>query len=398
MVNALLVILVALIVAYVFSEIFRRFGLPRVIGQILAGIFLGATTISNFLFTDDISSAFSIITNIGIILLFFFVGLEINLKEFKRNFRESSHIAIFNTLIPLLSGFLAGRFLFGLNNITSVILGISVSVSSQAISLDILEELKLIKSKIGNLIIASGTVDDVFELLLISGILVLFHSAALSTTPLRLLSDILIFVLIVIVFRIFLIPFALRIFEEEKSQASLFMGALIIVLSMAYLSEMLGISSLIGALVAGMLVRQTLLTGADRKPWRKNEISHAIHIISFGFLIPLFFVNVGLNTDLPSISTNLLLIAVLIIIDITGTLAGTLIGVLLNKGSIKEGLIVGFGVLPKGDTELVIATLALNNGLITRDIFTAIIGVAIFSTFVAPIVFRRLVKRHNKIR
>ena len=397
MANALLVILVALIAAYVFSEIFRRFGLPRVIGQILAGIVLGGTALTRVLFTEEITSAFSIITNIGIILLFFFVGLEINLREFKRNFRESAHIAIFNTLIPLITAFLAGRFLFGFNNITSVILGISVSVSSQAISLDILEELKLIKSKIGNLIIASGTVDDVFELLLISGILVLFHSAALSTTPLGLLSDILIFVLIVIVFRIFLIPFALKMFEEEKSQASLFMGALIIVLSMAYLSEMLGISSLIGALIAGMLVRQTLLTGADRKPWRKNEISHAIHIISFGFLIPLFFVNVGLNTDIPSISTNLLLIAVLLVIDFGGTLAGTLIGVLLNKGSIKEGLIVGFGVLPKGDTELVIATLALNNGLITRDIFTTIIAVAIFSTFLAPIVFRKLVKRHHKI-
>ncbi len=395
MVNALLVILVALIAAYVFSEIFRRLGLPRVIGQILAGIVLGATALSKFFFTEDISSAFSIITNIGIILLFFFIGLEINLKEFKRNFRESAHIAIFNTLIPLIAAFLAGKFLFGFSNLTSIILGISVSVSSQAISLDILEELKLIRSKIGNLIIASGTVDDVFELLLISGILVVFHSAALSAaTPLGLFSDILIFVLIVIIFRIFLIPFALKMFEEEKSQASLFMGALIIVLSMAYLSEMLGISSLIGALVAGMLVRQTLLTGADRKPWRKNEISHAIHIISFGFLIPLFFVNVGLNTDLPSVSSNLLLIAVLLVIDFGGTLAGTLIGVLLNKGSIKEGLIVGFGVLPKGDTELVIATLALNNGLITRDIFTAIIAVAIFSTFFAPIVFRKLARKH----
>src|SRR3989338_3625682 len=125
MANALLVILIALIAAYVFSEIFRRFGLPRVIGQILAGIVLGATALSRFLFTEDITSAFSIITNIGIILLFFFVGLEINLKEFKRNFRESAHIAIFNTLIPLLAAFLAGKFLFGFSNLTSIILGIS---------------------------------------------------------------------------------------------------------------------------------------------------------------------------------------------------------------------------------------------------------------------------------
>src|SRR3989338_5873831 len=129
----------------------------------------------------------------------------------------------------------------------------------------------------------------------------------------------------VILFRIFLMPLALKIFEKDKSQATLFMGALIIVLLMAYLSELLGIGSLIGALIAGILVRQTLLTGEDRKPWRKNEISHSIHMVSFGFLIPLFFVNVGLNTDISLLSSNIFLVIVLIIIDILGTLIGTVI-------------------------------------------------------------------------
>ncbi|TSC64211.1 MAG: Na(+)/H(+) antiporter, partial [Microgenomates group bacterium Gr01-1014_93] len=212
-----------------------------------------------------------------------------------------------------------------------------------------------------------------------------------------LISDILIFVLIVIIFRFTLIPFALRIFEKEKSKSTLFMGALIIVLLMSYLSELFGIGSLIGALIAGILVRQTLLSGEDRKPWRKNEISHSIHIISFGFLIPLFFVNVGLNTSFGTLSSNISLVIVLVLISIIGTLAGTVIGVLLSKGTLTEGLIVGWGVIPKGDTELVIATLALNNGLISVDIFTAIITVALASTFLAPIVFKILIKRHAKI-
>ena len=150
-------------------------------------------------------------------------------------------------------------------------------------------------------------------------------------------------------------------------------------------------------MIAGVLVRQTLLTGEDRKPWRKNEISHSIHIISFGFLVPLFFVNVGLNTSINTLPSSLLLIFVLILIDILGTLIGTIIGVLLSKGTLTEGIIVGWGVIPKGDTELVIATLALNSGLITVNIFTAIIIVALFSTFLAPIVFKILVKKHAKI-
>ena len=244
MANALLVILIALLLAYLISEIFRYFGLPRVVGQILAGIILGIPLIKDSLFTEQIVSLFSFITNIGIILLFFFVGLEINLKKFRKNFKESSLIAVFNTLIPLAAGFFAGKFLFHFNNTASVIIGISVSVSSQAISLDILEEAKILKSRIGNLIIASGTVDDVFELLLISFILFLFHSVSLGQASFqKLVFDILIFVVIIVLSRILLIPFALKIFERDNSKSTLFMGSLIIVLLMSYLSELFGIGS-----------------------------------------------------------------------------------------------------------------------------------------------------------
>ena len=395
MVNALFVTFIALLLAFFFAEIFKYFNIPRVIGYILAGIVLGMPILKDALFTNEVSSAFSFIANIGIILLFFFVGLEINLKQFKRNFKESSLIAIFNTLIPFIAGYLASKFLFNFNNITSLIIGISLSVSSQSISLDILDELKLLKSKIGNLILTSGTVDDVFELLLISVILIAVHSTITGETSLQKLGfDIIGFVLLIIIFRISLVPLALKIFEREKSQTTLFMGALIIVLLIAYISELVGIGSLIGSLIAGILVRQTLITGEDRKPWRKNEISHSIHVISFGFLIPLFFVNVGLKIDLNSISSNLFLVSVLIIISIFVTLIGTVIGVLLSKGTLQEGLIVGWGVLPKGDTELVIATLALNSGLLNTSMFSAIIAVALFCTFLAPIVFKFLVKKH----
>ncbi|HLC62504.1 MAG TPA: cation:proton antiporter [Candidatus Nanoarchaeia archaeon] len=394
--NPLFVILVALVLAFFLSEIFRYFSLPRVIGQILAGVILGIPIIKNSLFNSEVNSAFSFLTNMGILLLFFFIGLEISPRQFKKNFKESSLIAVFNTIIPLVLGFLAGHFIFGLSIMASLIIGICLSVSSQAISLDILEELKLLKSKIGNLIVSAGTVDDVFELLLVSVLLVAFHSTALGETSLQKLAlDIFAFVLIVVIFRFSLIPIALRIFEKEKSQSTLFMGALIIVLLMAYVSEVAGVGSLIGALVAGILVRQTLLSEIDRKPWRMNEISHSIHIIAFGFLIPIFFVNVGLKTEFSSISSNIPLILALLFIDIFGTVLGTVIGVMLSKGTFMEGLTVGFGVVPKGDTELAIATIALGAGIISIGIFTAIITIDLIATFIAPIVFKFMVKKYG---
>src|SRR3989338_7326147 len=155
MVNTLFATLVALVLAYLLSEIFRHFNIPRVIGQILAGIILGIPILKSYFFNEEITSAFLFISNIGIILLFFFIGLEISPRDFKKNFKESSLIAIFNTLIPLVTGFLVGRFFFDFSTITSLIIGITLSVSSQAISLDILEELNLLKSKVGNLIISA---------------------------------------------------------------------------------------------------------------------------------------------------------------------------------------------------------------------------------------------------
>ncbi len=396
MANILLVILIALVTAYILSEIFRYLKLPRVVGQILAGIILGIPLIKDYLFDTEALSVFSFLTNIGIILLFFFIGLEINVREFRKNFEKSILISIFNTMLPLFLGFIVARAFFHFDNITSLIIGISLSVSSQAISLDILEEVKLLKSKIGNLILTSGTVDDVFELLAISVVLVIFHSAISGFFSLKaLFINIMIFVVIVLIFRITLIPFALKTFEKDKSQAILFMGALIIVLLMAYLSELFGVSSLIGALIAGVLVRQTLITGEDRKPWRRNEISHFIHVISFGFLIPIFFVNVGLQTSVDIISSNIFLAFILLIVDIIGTIGGTVMGIMFSKGSMHEGLIVGWGIVPKGDTELVIATLALKNNLINIDVYTAILTVALASTFIAPIVFRYLIKKYS---
>ncbi|MEK6943239.1 MAG: cation:proton antiporter [Nanoarchaeota archaeon] len=397
MTNILLVILVTLALAYFLSEIFKSLGLPRVLGQVLAGIFLGIPIIKNYLFDANAVSVVSFLTNIGIILLFFFVGLETNLLQFRKNVKESAMISIFNTLVPFSLGFIASRALFHFDNLASLVIGISLSVSSQAISLDILDEAKMLKSKIANLMITAGTVDDIFELIAISLVLVIFHTAGFTGegTVFSLLIDIGIFVIIVMILRVTLIPFALRAFERDNSQAILFMGALIIVLLMAYLSEIFGVSSLIGALVAGIIVRQTLISGNHRQPWRKNEISHLIHVISFGFLIPIFFVNVGLQTDIQSIFSNVWLALVLIFIDLFGTVGGTLLGVVLSKGTVKEGMIVGWGMAPKGDTELVIATLALSKSLITTDIYTAIVAVAIASTFIAPIVFKFLIRKHK---
>ena len=274
----------------------------------------------------------------------------------------------------------------------STIIGMSLAVSSQAISFDILEELKLLKSGVGKLIIASGAVDDIFELFLLSIILTLINVSTFNIGLWTLILHTIIFILIILIFRRLIIKFVLTRFEKEGSLTSLFMGALIMVLLVSALSEIFGFGALVGALVAGVSIRHFLFTGRHKKPWEEHRIARAVHIIAFGFLVPIFFVLVGLNTDLNAVFSNLGLSVTLILIALIGTIGGSIIGVMLSKGSFKEGLAVGLGVSPKGDVELVLATLALQNSIINNEIYSAIIFMAFIVTFITSIAFRYLAK------
>jgi len=392
----LVVLFITILVAYLFGELCKAIRVPRVVGYLMAGIILGLPQFKNAIYTPESLEIINLLADLGIILLFFFIGLGINLKDFKINLKESSLISVFNTLIPLTIGFIVSYFAFNFSFVVSVIIGLALAVSSQIISLDILDEFNLIKTRIGQLIITSGAVDDVFELILITIILALINFQNNSESIFQIISNIAVFIVALILLRLIVFPYVLKFFEK-KSKTSLFSAALIIAFLTAILSNLLGLGIFVGALFAGIVIRHILLTGKHRKPWEEHSITDSIHVVAFGLLVPLFFISVGLNTSLDLIFNNFGLGLVFIIIALFGTVLGSVFGVILSKGSVREGLIVGFGVTPKGDTEIILATLALEAGLFTQTIFSSIIFMAIVTTLISPIVFRYLTKKYYYI-
>lgn len=385
----LLALLVSLVLAFFLSEALRRAGIPRVVGQIGAGVILGIPIIKEVVFPGDALIAFGEFADIAMILLFFFVGLEMNLRSLKQNFKEGALVSVFSTSVPFLIGLALGHFL-GLGLLVGAILGITLAVSSQTITFDLLEEFGLLKGRIGTLIIGSGAMDDIIEFLILS---VILASIQLSDTALQDIAvNVLAFVGVISIFKIFVIPWLLSVFEKQKTQRSLFMGALIITALMAYLATLLGMSALIGAFAAGVIVRQVLLGREHPRPWEEHEIAKALDTVSFGFFVPIFFVFVGLNTDLggaESVGMGLLLSA----LAIMGTVGGSTIGAVLAGRSAREGMLIGLGVTPKGDVELVVAVLALEGGLISEGLFSAIVFMALATTLVAPLLFRHFYGR-----
>lgn len=391
--NPLVTVLICLIVIYVLSELLRWLSIPRVVSQIAAGMILGLPFIRQQLFAPEGLSLISFLADIGVILLLFFVGLQISFKQFERYIKPSIWISILNTLLPLVFGYLVSRYLFGLNNGTSVIVGICMSVSATAIALDLMEEFNKLRTKLGVLIVSAGTFDDLVELVLITGVLTFIQTAVQKTTLLELGFGVLVFAVVVMVFRFWVIPIMLRRIEGQPEHAQLFTGALIITLIMAVLAEYLGLGALIGALFSGVIVRQVLISEPGHKPWERAEITHAIHSIAFGFLVPFFFFHVGLQTDILAIWQNISFGIVITILAVIGTVVGSMLGYYIYSHNWREGWIVGWAMNAKGDTELVIAELALSAGVITTAVFSSLIFMAVVSTLISPLVLRRLLKK-----
>ena len=378
----------ALALAFFLAEGLKRFGVPRVTGEIFAGILLGISPIREALFPAGALGEIREFADIGVVLLFFFVGLDLSLRSLGKNMKESAMVGILNSFLPLIVGVLIGNAL-GLDPMASIVLGIVFSMTSSTVTFDLFEETGLLKSRLGIVTIGSEAISEFIDLMLISVLLVLIQTG--QDGVLEMAASLLVFVIIIGISKIVIIPKLLEVFEAKGSERALFRGALIITLLMGALAGFLGISVLIGAFVAGMLVRRVLLDKESPRAWEKNAIAKSMNIIAFGFFIPIFFVFTGLSVDISD-GSSLILGFALSLAAIAATTLSSALGVVLSGRSWREGILVGLGITPKGDTDIVVASLALSAAVISPQLFSVIILVALFTTIIAPILFRLAAK------
>lgn len=389
------IVLICLLAMFVVAELLRFLRVPRVVSQVATGMIFGIPLIKNYIFTAEGMSVISFLADIGVIVLLFFVGLQINFKQLGKTVLPSAGVSMFNTAFPLILGFLASKFLFQLDTTESIIIGVCMSVSATAIALDLMEEFKKLRTRLGTFIVTAGTFDDLVELFLITGILTFFETAVKQTSLWQLFIGLIAFTAIAIAFRLWIIPALLRLIESETERALIFTGALLITLVMAVLAELLGVGALIGALFSGVIIRQALLKDAGHKPWERSEISHNIHTIAFGFLVPFFFFHVGMQANIAAIWGNILFGIVITALAIIGTVFGSAFGYALVNKNWEEGYIVGWALNAKGDTELIIADLALSAGVITSAIYSSLIFMAVVSTLISPYILKKLIIKHK---
>jgi len=381
-----------LLLSFVMGWLFRRIGLPPVIGQILAGILLGIPLLKTVLFDSESSLVIiDFLAYLGIIFLLFLAGLEIDIQKIRETSRESIMISMSSALLPFFLGFAFMMLVFpSYGWLTALVFGGALMVTSEATKVKVLMDLNALNTHLGATMLAAGAIDDIFEVLFLALVATLGKGGGLLLFA-AIAVDLGVFAALAFIF----FKLASKVFRYlDKSggnEAELFSLVVIFIMVLSALSESLGIGYLIGA-IAGGFILQLALRGIDKRLSR--NMVKVTELIALGFIVPFFFANVGVNFDSSTLFSSIGLLAVTLVIAFAGKLLGCMMVKPASRLSWKQLYYVGWAMNSRGAAELVIALAAKQLGLIPLEVFSALVAMSIITTLVFPPILARGIKKN----
>ena len=390
----LLIFLLILIGSRLFGEIFSRAGLPPVLGELTAGLFLGPSLLGWVALNDTIK----ILAEIGIILLLFDVGLDTNIKQLTRSGTVSVIVATSGFFLPLVLGTAVGFYLFDLNLITSLFIGGTITATSIGITVRVLKDLKKHQSHEGEIVLGAAVLDDIFGVILLALLYDFSKSGAINLvdTGKVFLFIVTFFVLAPVAAK--LIALLIQKFDKESGYPGLIPVSIIsLVLFFAWFAHLMGAPEIIGGFAAGLaLSRRFFLPFGAAIGEESNfsqRIEHQMRPIIFLFT-PIFFVAVGLSVNLREIdwaSSHIWLFAgTILLVSIIGKM---LIPYFLSSLPSKKRLIVGLSMVPRGEVGLIFAEIGRTSGIFSTETYAAVIMVIILTTMIPPLLIKMVYAR-----
>ncbi len=388
----LAIVPIILIVAFVLGELFKRLGLPAVLGQILAGILFGVPLFENVLFGDAPTLLIiDFLATLGILLLLLLAGLEIDIGKVKETSRDSILISVSSAILPFVLGFgFITIFFPQYGFLTALIFGGAMMVTSEGTKVKVLMDLNSLNTRLGAVMLAAGAIDDVFEVLFLSIVVVIGRGGSfmeLATVPLEMI----VFIMVAFISFKAISKIIHHLDKHTKDETELFSIVMIFILVLAALSESLRVGYLIGAIIGGFLL-QISMKGISRR--HKKALITEIKLIALGFVVPFFFANVGIKFDVNTLFSNVSLVVATVIIAFLGKILGTIIVKPLSTLNLKQLYYTGWAMNSRGAAELVIALIAFQYGLIPLEIYSALVAMSIITTLAFPPILARGIKKN----
>jgi Kef-type K+ transport system membrane component KefB len=389
-----------------FGEFFRKLRMPLVVGELIAGILLGPTVLGQYapfltehIFTTKgtIGLVLQGITTMSVVMLLFAAGMEVELSIIRQQGKTALKASFVGLIIPLILGFFAGREFthwFGENNsdnimVFSLFMGTAMAISALPVIARTLMDLNLFKTKIGMIIIAAAMLDDLVGWILFSVVLGMMNKGVDSWGFLYTLGYTILFALTMLSLgRVGINKFL----PWAKRKLSWPGGILSISLGFAFLAaaftEKIGIHAIFGAFIVGIAFGDSVhLTEKTRD---------IINQFITNIFAPLFFVSIGFKINFVTnfdLSITLIVLALAIISKLLGAGLGALWGGL----KWKEAMAVGFGMNARGAMEIVLGLLALQAGVISQQLFIAIVIMAVVTSIMAGPMLQYLLTGELKV-
>lgn len=377
------------------AELFLRFHMPMVLGELIAGMVIGPFALGAFITWPDGTSLVALtpeirtLGEIGAIVILFMAGLELTPKEFIRGGKASFTVGVLGVVVPFFIGLLVFQA-FGYDAYQSMLIATALTATSIAISIQVLNEFGKLKTPEARLIIGAAVVDDILAIAVLSVVVSIGADGDLSSvSPMDVtfsILQVLGFFAAMILVAVFVMPrlLAMRIWSGKGSveviATASFFGA-------AGLAGTLGLSPIVGAFAVGM----ALSTATKFK-----QIEHFTEKIGLIFA-PLFFVIIGAQVDLRSIDLNILMVSgVIVVIAILTKLAGCGLPAMLFLKDKSRGLRVGIGMISRGEVGLIVAGVGVAAGSLTNETYSTIILMVAITTVVTPIWLKAEYRRESK--
>ena len=372
-----------LFTAKIFAELFHRIKLPIVLGELLAGIIIGPYALGGLpLFNGEplviLDETIKNIGELAAIVILFVAGLEITPREFLRGGASSFTIGALGVIVPFFVGYFVFS-LYGLDALETLLIATALTATSIAISIQVLSSLGKMQTKEARLILGAAIVDDILAIAVLSVVLTMVQTG--NTTPdimeiTFLILKILGLFVALLVGSIVIVP---RILHRErlwKSQGSIEGITTAIFFGGAGIAALVGLSPIVGAFAIGMAVASTRLIK------QVEEYVHKLQII----FAPLFFAIIGAQVDLRGINFDVLLIAgILVFIAIVTKMLGCGLPSLIFLKDKSSAMRVGIGMVSRGEVGLIVAGVGATSGVISGDVYTAIIVMVAVTTIITPI-------------
>jgi Kef-type K+ transport system membrane component KefB len=373
----LLDLIIVLGVAKCAAELAERLRVPAVLGEIVAGVLIGPSVLGLIQLDGERGVSIALLAEIGVLLLLVQVGMEMDLVELSKVGRASMLVACIGVALPFVGGAVA-TVLLGESAKTAVFIGAALTATSVGITARVFGDLRALATTEARIVIGAAVADDVLGLVILTVVVKIATGGTVGFgTVAGTLGLAVAFLLATGAVGLLVVPKLLdRIHLRASSGATVVVAAVVLTFAFAELADLAKLAFIIGAFVAGLSIARSE---------HHERIGGDFGAIG-NILIPVFFVQIGINADLAAMAKPSVigLASVLTVIGVLGKIASAFGA----TGARVDRLLIGLGMIPRGEVGLIFASIGLANGVLDKDLYGALLMVVLVTTIITPPLLR----------